>query len=231
MAMRTLPETDAGLLVWSLGFSNSINSAPEAFGLTPLLASQYAANHELFKTAMAGVEPGVRCKSSVTEKNAARKSLRDNAVMLIRIIQATTSVTAAQKQGLGIRVRRPATPSPVPDGAPGMTVISVRGWTVKVRLYDGATTGHRGKPPRVIGASWFTFIGDEPPADVGLWRFNGNTGRTAIEFTFPSSLPPGARVWMTARWFNGRKQGGPMSQPVGTNLQGGSVVNTSKLAA
>jgi hypothetical protein len=30
-------------------------------------------------------------------------------------------------------------------------------------------------------------------------------------------------VWLTAFWFNGRKQSGPACAPVGTNLPGGSV--------
>jgi hypothetical protein len=44
-----------------------------------------------------------------------------------------------------------------------------------------------------------------------------------VELAFLSGNPPGTRVWLTAFWFNGRKQSGPMCAPVGTNLPGGSV--------
>jgi hypothetical protein len=33
----------------------------------------------------------------------------------------------------------------------------------------------------------------------------------------------GAAVWITAFWFNPRKQSGPAAEPVSANLPGGSV--------
>jgi hypothetical protein len=34
---------------------------------------------------------------------------------------------------------------------------------------------------------------------------------------------PGAKVWFTAFWFNGRKQSGLACAPVGTNIQFGGL--------
>jgi hypothetical protein len=75
----------------------------------------------------------------------------------------------------------------------------------------------------VIGAAVFSFVGATPPADLSAWKFEGNTGRTRIDVALPSGVANGATVWFIARWFNPRKQNGPVGDPVSANLPGGSV--------
>jgi hypothetical protein len=120
-------------------------------------------------------------------------------------------------------VRSAPSPIPPPADAPGLDILSVSGWTVKIKLHDTASSAKRGKPPGVTGASIFSFVGAEAPADIGSWQFEGNTGKTKGTVTFPNTLAAGAQVWITAFWFNGRKQSGPACAPVPTNLQGGGV--------
>ena len=52
----------------------------------------------------------------------------------------------------------------------------------------------------------------------------GNSGRTRIDITFPSGITPGSKVWFTAFWFNEKKQAGPTTTPVGTNIPGGAAM-------
>src|SRR5438067_1011799 len=104
-----------------------------------------------------------------------------------------------------------------------MVVLSVFAWTVRIRLYDIASVAMRGKPPGVNGAAVFSHVGETAPTDIGAWQFQGNTGKTNMDVVFPNTIAPGAKVWLTAFWFNGRKQSGPACNPVSTNLQGGSV--------
>ena len=75
----------------------------------------------------------------------------------------------------------------------------------------------------VYGASLFSFVGTAAPSDIGQWKFEGNTGRTRRVVEFDNTVAAGARVWLTAFWFNGRKQSGPAATPVSTNVQGGGV--------
>jgi hypothetical protein len=63
-------------------------------------------------------------------------------------------------------------------------------------------------------------VGATAAADISAWKFEGNTGRTNVEVVFPSTVAAGAVVWLTAFWFNGRKQSGPACAPVSTNVQG-----------
>jgi hypothetical protein len=149
--------------------------------------------------------------------------------VLYTTIQASPAVTDAQKVQLGITVRK-TTPSPVPppSTAPTLTVAAVAGRTASVRLGDAQNPHRRGKPAGVAGASVFSFVGAVAPADLNAWKFEGNVGRPEIDITFPSTLAAGTTVWLTAFWFNNRKQSGPACDPVSANLPGGGV---SQLAA
>jgi hypothetical protein len=94
---------------------------------------------------------------------------------------------------------------------------------VSLKLHDSTSGAKRGKPPGVSGASVFSFVGAVAPSDMGSWKFEGSTGKTKVDVSFDNSNAPGTKVWLTAFWFNGRKQSGPACAPVATNLQGGSV--------
>ena len=45
-----------------------------------------------------------------------------------------------------------------------------------------------------------------------------------VDVLFPESVAPGTQVWLTAVWFNERKQMGPACAPVGAQINfGGSM--------
>src|SRR3954464_13225947 len=48
-----LPDTDAGLLAWSLNFKTLITATPTAFGLTSALATSYGTLHDAYASALA----------------------------------------------------------------------------------------------------------------------------------------------------------------------------------
>jgi hypothetical protein len=218
-----LPNTDAALLAWSLNFSSKITATPTAFGLTAALATAYQTVHATFATALAACDPGERNKQTVVTKNTARSNLKTQARLLANLVEGTASVTPAQKYDLGLNVRVPPTPIPAPDSSPTLKVMSVNKWTVSIRLSDAVDSARRGRPIGTTGASVFSYVGPTPPSTIGDWKFEGNIGRTKFDVNFDNSLAPGTRVWLTAFWFNGRKQAGPACDPVATNLQGGSV--------
>jgi len=223
-----LPNTDAALLAWSLNFSTLVSASPTTYALSAAQATAYAALHTAYATALAACDPTHRTKSIVSTKNAAKAALRQNARMLGGIVELTASVTNAQRLQLGLTIKTPPTPSPIPAAAPGLDVLATSGWTATIRLHDTASTAKRGKPPGVAGASIFSWVGSgTAPLDVSAWKFEGITGRVnKVDIVFPNTLAPGAKVWFTAFWFNGRKQSGPACDPVSTNLQGGGVTMT-----
>jgi hypothetical protein len=69
----------------------------------------------------------------------------------------------------------------------------------------------------------YSFVGATPPSDPSEFKFEGTTTRTTFDVVFPSSLPGGAQVWLSACWANPRTQSGPSCPAVNAYLQGGSA--------
>lgn len=219
----SFPTSDTGLLQWSQNIVNLITPTPATYGLVAADVTTYTALHTAYSTALAACDPNQRNKPAVVAKNAAKAALKNGATLLANKIYASPTVTDAQKTALGIPPRATPTPIPAPSSSPVIEVVSVSGWTARIRLRAGEGAG-RGKPAGTIGASIFSFVGEEAPTDIGQWKFEGSTGRvTSVDVTFANTLAPGACVWFTAFWFNGRKQSGPASAPISANLPGGSV--------
>jgi hypothetical protein len=141
---------------------------------------------------------------------------------LARQIQGTQSVTDAQRQALGLTVHAARTPIPAPSTSPMVEIKSVTGRTVQVKTHDASST-RRGRPLGVAGAAVFSFVGAEPPANTSAWKFEGNTTRVLFDVVFDSSLAPGATVWITSFWYNGKAQSGPACTPISTTFGAAGV--------
>lgn len=133
-------------------------------------------------------------------------------------------MSVANKEDIGVNPRnRLPSPIPPPATAPDIDVVSVAGNTVKLRLHQAGST-RRARPAGAIGANVFSFVGEAPPSEESEWNFQGATGKPILDVTFPPGTAPGARVWFTARWFNQRKEQGPATAPIGTNIPGGGAM-------
>jgi hypothetical protein len=172
----------------------------------------------------AAITPDTRTPVTIGAKRIAIRNMRANAILLAKIIYATATVNDSQLAGLGLLPRPSRTPVPPPAAAPALEIVATTGNTVKIRLHDSTSSTRRGKPAGVTGAAVFSFVGAVAPTDAAGWHFEGNTSRTVVDVTFPGSTAPGAKVWLTAFWFNARKQSGPACAAVGTNMPGGSAM-------
>ena len=221
-----IPSTDAALLAFSAQFSAKVTAGPVPLGVTAAIATQLATYQSAYATALAAAtNPATRGQSTVFAKNEARVQLVSYIRHVAGQIQGTMSVTAQQKQDLGLTVRDvEPTPIPPPANAPGIMIKSTFGTTVRIKLIDTTNPTRRGKPPGVDGASVFSYVGDEAPADPSVWKFEGSTTRTTVDIDFPNTIAPGSKVWLTAFWFNPRALSGPGCPPVSTNLPGGSAM-------
>jgi hypothetical protein len=219
----SFPDSDAGLLAWSANFLELITATPTAFGLVAGDATSYQIVHDSYASALAACDPAQRNKAATVAKNQARTDLKAKATLLANKVYSTSTVSDSQKVELGIPPRATPTSVPVPASAPVLAVLMVMAWTARIRL-SAAGGVSRGKLPGTAGASIFSYVGATPPSDIASWKFEGSCGRvTKIDVNFDNSLEPGTKVWLTAFWFNGRKQSGPACAPVGVNLPGGGV--------
>lgn len=220
MAIPTKPSL---LAAYSTNFNTRIVASPSTFNLTVLQATTYTGLHDPYIAAYeAAAAMGARSRSLIAARNTARTALLAYARQLYGFVQSSGSVSNANKELLGVRVRSMPTPQPVPAFAPALDIVSVNGRTVRIRLHDSQNAGRRGKPPGCAGAAVFSFVGAEAPDDPALYTFQGNTTQPKFDVTFPNSVAPGTLVWLTAMWFNERALSGPACTPISTNTQFGS---------
>ena len=224
MATTFPPDREAELVTWANNLGAKITSSPTTYGLVAGQCTTYntllSAFVNSFNIAQADA---TRSPMNVALKDQAKANLVANIRLLGGIVQRFPATTNAMRLDLGLPVRVQRAPIPAPSSAPMVDVKSVAGRIASLRLIDAANPTRRGLPPGTIGASVFSFVGASAPADLASWKFEGNTGRTKFDISFPTTVASGATVWFTAYWFNPRKQTGPVSDPVSANLPGGSV--------
>lgn len=231
MAKNFLPTNDNALLTWAQGFAQKITATPTAFGLVAGQATSMTAAVTAFSTVLATANnPATRTRAAIASKDAAKKPLQAMARDLARIINAFPTITNAQRIDLGLTPRS-GTISPIqaPDVAPVLDVVGAIGRTIKIRLRS-PDSARRGKPEGVAGVTIFSYVGNTPPADISLYRFEGSTSRTTAEVEFSPMVPAGSQVFLTAFYYNPRGESGPACQPVSAYLAGG-VTGTQQQAA
>jgi hypothetical protein len=224
----SIPRADSRLVAFSTNFHDRIVLSPERYGLSAPQAAAYSGYHDSFVAAynalVAARESGTRSESLTSTKDAAKNGLLGYARQLYGQVQSSRTVTEAAKIELGVTVRRAPSPHPVPATAPQLTVVSVDGCLVKVRLSDTAHPGRTRLPDFVNGAVLMSYVGEAAPNDPSAYTLQGTTSRATLDVMFPGTLAPGTKVWLVAAWFNQRKQLGPACKAVGTNINyGGSM--------
>jgi len=225
----SIPRKDSALVDWSTNADARLNADAAAYGTTEAVASAYRVVHNAFVAAynnlVAARAAGIRSEALTSLMAKGKAELLDFARPLYATIKVNAAVSDAAKIELGVKLpvaRR--TPQPVPDFAPGLTVVSVDGRRVTIRLSDPANPTHRRMPAGTDGAILMSHVGGTPPSDSGAFKYECSTSRTTAVILFPESVVPGTKVYITAAFFNGRKQNGPACAAVGTTINyGGSM--------
>jgi hypothetical protein len=221
-----VPTLDAALAQWSTNFNNLGTATPGDFGLSAPQMAIYTPLHTSYISAYdAAKVQGAKSKSLVIAKNDAKWALIPYARELYQMIQANSSVTNENKLLIGVAVRdTEPTPTPPPAQSPLLTVLSVNGRQVRLKLEDRLFTNTRRRPANAVGAAIFTFVGVTPPP-IGApgWSPEGQTGKTTVTVQFPDTVEPGTSCWLTAVWYNRRGEWSPQCEPVQTFLQIGTL--------
>lgn len=222
--MSYLPLTDAGLLSWSLNFQEQLAALadPTTVGLTTENVTEYTAAQADYATKLnIANAPATRGGATIHAKNQSKKALVALSRSFAMTITKFQGVTDQQRYEFGLTVDGEPTPVPPPPYSPEMDMLPVVGRTVKIRLHNEKTLGHRGKPHGVTSAAVYSYIGEAPSDNLHDWKQEALSSRAAIDVEFPPSLAPGTKVWLTAYWLNAKMESGPACQPQGVNLAGG----------
>lgn len=128
-------------------------------------------------------------------------------------VQANPNVTDAQKELLGITVRKTTrTPAPIPSTTPSMQRIdtSTRG-ILRLFIVDASTPESRAKPPGVQGCEIREQIGGTEPVDPNTMPLLVIETRPRYRADFaPTEV--GKTVYFALRWINTRGEHGPWSE-------------------
>ena len=215
MSRKFIPSREAELLQWSENFCAGMAKLSGPLGLAAQQVQAYQSQHEAFAALYEKAQDVARrTQVIVQQKNDAKRSLVRLARQLARQIQDSPETTDEMRSALGLTVhvmkrKRIARPSDVPQ----IDVLRMDGSQVHLRLTRGPC-GRSSKPAGVQGASVFSYVGDEPPNEVGRWTFEGNTSRTICAVDVTCSTDRVVKAWLTACWYNPRGESGPAAKPV-----------------
>lgn len=227
MAIPVFPPSREGeLAAWAANFDTKINANTESYGLTLAQAVAFTSLSDAFIAAYnTVVNPNTNAKQAVIAKNQAKEALlhgTGGAWELVRIVQAFPGTTNAMRGELGLRIPdTERTPVAAPAVAPDLSIVSMSNRLISVRLRDQENPESRGKPPGVDGATVLYYVGETAPLDPTVWIFAMNVSRTTFDVEIPSSIPANSTIWLTAFWFNARKESSPAASPESTVIAGG----------
>jgi hypothetical protein len=223
MSRGPLAKTDGDLLRFAQNFSTLFAIDPTQYGGTPAMSASLATKVDDFQAKLAACDPGVRNKVATLQKSNSRDSLVSALRLLFNLVNAQANVTDSMKAELGMTVRSRPTRIPPPAFSPVIDIESVDGWTVYAKIHGPDDAG-RGLPAGCDGISIFSFTGgDEAPTDPSRYKFEANTTKTKVAIAFPETLAPGTKVWLTAFYYNERKESGNACSPVSATIQYASI--------
>ena len=211
-----LPREEAKLVTFTGEFLANIALQPTNYGLVAQDAADYKVSRDRFVASYNLVQnPITRTPPNIEAKNVFKKALVNATRSLVDVIQAWPSMTNEKRRELKITERgnRP-TPSPIP-GTPFVKIESIDGRDVTLSLQQSRT--NKGRPKGVSGANVFVFYGSDAPATTNGWQFETGTGKSKVTLNL-GAVETACTVWITAFWFNGRKQSGQAATPISVNL-------------
>lgn len=212
------PRGDTALQQWCGPFSTHITATPTIFGLVAADATAFASLLTAFTSALAtSSNPTTRTRDTIELKNQAKIGLRQKALELMRKINATPTVTDAQRFVLGMNPRdAEPTPIPAPSSRP---LIRVRP-DGTVDVVDEFTEDRRGKPVGVRGVIMRYSIqaaGTTPPATPEDARYHILSSRSRLALPLPPDSDT-KKLYILGQWYNERGELGPVSLLASTTI-------------
>jgi hypothetical protein len=210
-----LPSRDAELVDYGLNFANTLVASPTTYDVTAAeangvhtLALNYQASYQVASN------PATRTKGTVASKDTDKAILKASLRSFARRIQAVPTVTAQEKLDLGIPVHSAERhPRPLLSTRPMLSIRSIGPREITVVLVDETTPTKRARAAGSIGAPVYTFVGDNPPADLELWRFEALATRSEFTIGFNAG-DVNKPVHICAAWMDSKGRVGPVSMTI-----------------
>ncbi len=207
-----IPGPDANFQAWQSNFVTYANANLAALGLvaadmTPVTTAQTAWN-TAFPAHVAAVNAAKAAKQTKDENRAAHvAAIRP----LVRRLQASLSVSDAEKASLGITVAQSPSPIGAPTTAPQVAIECGNRLQQTLRFVDSATPTKKAKPAGVLGVEIWNKVGITPPPGESDLRF------VAVDTNAPhlmhfDSADGGKTNYVWMRWVSPTGERGPWSE-------------------
>lgn len=215
----SVPTRDVLLVPYSTNWNTRIVASATTYGLSASQVTQFTGLYSPYLAAAnAASAEGQKNKSLVAARNSAKASLLPYFRELYAFVQANRNVADSAKVDLGVVIRRQPTPKPAPTTAPVITVLSVFGHSIRLRIREAGGT-RRGRPVNAAGCTLFSHVGETyPAAGSPEWTCEGNVTKDSIIVAVPDAIPAGSKIFFTAFWYTQRGLSSDACTPIFTHV-------------
>ena len=205
-----IPGGDADFNAWQANFVTYANANLANLGLVILdLTSIFSAQAAWTPSLTAHVAAQANAQSARATKDANRTALEVLIRALVRRLQASPSVSDAERAALGITVPDSgATAAASPTTRPLCEVDTSQRLRHTIDFTDEGTPTRKAKPAGVLGAEIWVKIGPTPPVHPGELTFLAVDTRSPYTRDYPGS-EGGKQAHYMLRWVNTRGETGP----------------------
>ena len=213
MAKDYIPHGDADFNAWQANFVTYANANLANLGLVlPDLVSILTAQTAWTPSLTAHVAAQANAQSARATKDGNRTVLEVLIRALVRRLQASPSVSDAEREALGITVPDSgATAAATPTTRPLCQVDTSQRLRHTIDFTDESTPTRKAKPAGAMGAEIWVKIGAPPPVDPSELTFLAVDTRTPYTTDFDGS-DGGKQAHYMLRWVNTRGETGPWSE-------------------
>lgn len=216
-----IPAADAALIAWSGNFTAYVTVNAGAMGLVPADVLEITGSRGAFDQAFTSHLAALSTSQGAREqKELTKRVLKDSIRRLVRRLQASSGVTDAQRQALGLRVVTGAGRALVP--APATRPVGVVDTSQRLRhtlrfADELLPPGRRARPANVSGCEVWQRVGDVVPVDGTGCVFIGRATRSRFVVDY---LPDdaGKTAHYVLRWVTARGDAGPWSAVVSASI-------------
>ena len=213
MANDYIPRGDADFNAWQANFVTYANANLANLGLVlPDLLSILSAQAAWTPSLTAHVAAQANAQSARATKDGNRTTLETLIRALVRRLQASPSVSDAEREALGITVPDSgAAAVAIPSTRPICQIDTSQRLRHTIDFTDESTPTRKAKPAGVMGVEIWVKIGATPPVDPSELTFLAVDTRTPYTTDFDGA-DGGKQAHYMLRWVNTRGETGPWSE-------------------
>jgi len=215
------PRSDAELGPFATNLETKAAATPTAYGVVAgdvtALTTELAAWNTDFS---AHVAAAAAAQSARATKDTTRTALEDAIRVLVRKMQGSGQVSAAEAADLGLNVRD-TTPTAVgaPTVAPVGTVDTSNRLRHIIGFRDPTSAAPRAKPAGVEGCEIWAKVGGPPPTDPSELHYLATDTNTPYSTDYDGASA-GQTAHYMLRWVSTRHEAGPWSETVSATITG-----------